>query len=77
MEQSEELGLELTMEVGDPEVVREDTDTDGCSLHSIARHMVLADEDVDAFVLFADIEPTDTDAIEARQAEYAELFDGT
>jgi hypothetical protein len=32
------------------------------------------DEDIDGVVLFADVDPTDVDAIEARTEEYRQLF---
>jgi hypothetical protein len=34
-----------------------------------------ADEDVDALVLYADIDFTDPEAVAARKAEWKELFD--
>jgi hypothetical protein len=32
------------------------------------------DEDVDGIVLFADVDPSDVDAIEQRQEEWKEVF---
>lgn len=46
---------------------------DGCELEFDDPEMNCPDEDVDALVLFADVDFLDPEAVEARKAEYATL----
>ena len=46
---------------------------DGCSV-SYEPDTVTADDDVDALVLFADVDFTDTKAVKARKDEWKELL---
>lgn len=46
---------------------------DGCELDFDVPEMNCPDEDVDALVLFADVDFLDDEAVAARKAEYAAL----
>lgn len=55
----------------------EDDDTlDGCALEFDDPEMNCSDEDIDALVLFADVEFDDPEAVAERVAEYEALFGG-
>ncbi len=51
----------------------EPDDLDGCDLE-FGTYDRTHDDDVAALVLFADVDFTDPDAVEARRREYEELF---
>lgn len=51
-----------------------DAELDGCAI-DWSDDPGLDDDDVDAFVLFADVDRDDPDAVEARRREWAELAD--
>lgn len=48
---------------------------DGCDIEFDDPAMNCPDEDLDALVLFADVDFLDSEAVEARKAEYAALAD--
>jgi hypothetical protein len=45
---------------------------DGCAVDMAADPM--PDEDLDGVMLFADVDPNDAEAVEARAAEWREVF---
>jgi hypothetical protein len=52
----------------------DDDDADGCDL-DFAGDVAIDDGDVDAVVLFADVDPGDADAIASRAQEWGALGD--
>lgn len=57
---------------GEHEHVEDDDFLEGCDIDF--SEDPTSDDDLDAVVLFADVDPSDTAAIEARKAEWQELF---
>lgn len=58
----------------DPIVWSTDEQGDPCDVSFDMPDKNTADEDVDALMLFADVDFTDPDAVAARKAEWEELF---
>jgi hypothetical protein len=54
----------------------EDDDLDGCCDDDFDMADESTDDDLDALVLFADVEFLDREAVAERRAEWAELFTG-
>lgn len=49
-------------------------DLDACVHAGVDPELVTADGDIDAVVMFADIDPADQAAVDARRSEWAELL---
>lgn len=49
-------------------------DVDGCKIGLSLDGLATPDDDVDGFVLFADVDPHDSEAVTARQQAWQELL---